>query len=187
MGNEAKIIPVDIGEVESNGSITVTRLRVTGANQFGKPEGEEGSKRTFQDVVEAFNWSLESPGYAHLFEIPLPNLNLSAHLIDDISSEDEKLVFSVNGNVGVSPRAVANHHSVSTDYRSFFSLNINLEPDQITLFERGVVWIGLGDPPGFMFNINPGKHTEKELVEGMEKMLHRVNRVTSDLLSGELA
>ena len=185
MSPEGNIVPVDIKELESNGNITVTRFRISGASRFGKPEGEIESKKTFQDAVKALTWNLESPEYAHKFEIPLPNLDLSAYLIGDQRSRDEKLVVHSNDKTGISPRSVAGHHSVSTDYTSFFYLNLDLEPSQSTLFDRGVVRLGLGDSPGFIFNINPGKHTEGELVEGMEKMLLRVNRVTSDLLSGE--
>lgn len=185
MSPEGNIVPVDIKELESNGNITVTRFRISGANRFGKPEGEIESKQTFQDAAKALNWSLESPEYAHKFEIPLPNLDLSAYLIGEQRSGDEKLVVSGYGRVGESPRTVDDHHSVSTDYTSFFYLDIKLELSQSTLFDRGVVWLGLGDSPGFIFHTNPGKHTEGELVEGIGKMLLRINRVTSDLLSGE--
>jgi len=185
MTAEGIIVPTDIKEIEPIGKIEITRIRISGANMFGKPEGEIEDKRTFQSPGVALDWTRESPGYSHRFEIPLPDMGLSAYLIGEQGSRDEKLVVSKNDNIRISPRSVAGHHSVSTDYQSFFYLNIQLESRQSALFDRGIVWVGLGDSPGLIFHINPGKHTKEELVEGINKMLQRVKTVTNDLLSGE--
>lgn len=183
---ENRLIPVDVKDLETQGMISVQRLRVTGANTFGRPDVEEAGEEYFMTLESALEWSMKSPEYAHLYNIPLPQLELSAELDGPRGVKGMETLIVKQGNmIGESPRSVEGHHAVSTDYQNFFNLVIHLEPGQGPIFDRGVVWVDLADnssPHALMFQINAGIHTRSELEGEILQMLVRANTVMNDLL-----
>lgn len=162
------------------------RLEVKGANQFGRPTVTEKDKQVFTDPSEAIRWALESPQHMHSFEIPLPGLQLEARLDRDNSDPvNEMLKISSHERSGQAPRSIDMHHAVSTDYINFLDLIVYLDTDQKNLFDRGVIWVELGNSPAKLtFNINPGSYNEGEIKDEISQMLTRVKVVLNDLLNG---
>ena len=108
-------------------TITVNRLRVTGANHFGRPKTEMADTQTFQDLRIALVWVAESPEYSHYFSIPLTGVQISGELFGPRYKDHEMLAIRHNGKVGESMRDVEGHHGVSTDHSDdFFDLIVNL-------------------------------------------------------------
>jgi hypothetical protein len=169
-------------------TITVSRDRVSGANQFGRPIAETLDSQTFQDLKGALIWTAESPEYSHYFSIPLTGVQMSGELYGPSYRGREMLAIRYNGKVGESMRDVERHHAVSTDYtEDFFDLIVYLEPNQGPLFDRGVVWVDIASKnpsPKLKFNINAGIHTPEEIETGIIQMASRVNQVLDDLVQG---
>lgn len=177
-----------IHEAEPRSSFRVNRLRVTGANQFGRPQAEEAGEQEFSNLLDAFRWSSKAPEYSHHFSTDIPKLDLRAQLTGPRISGPEMLAVNSNGKTGVSPRAVENHHAVSTDYTTFFNLIIYLDASQGPIFDRGVVWVEipqLTESPVLSFTINAGIHTAEELEKETLKMYVRVGQVLNDLVEKE--
>jgi len=185
---EKNLIPVESKDLERQGIIAVQRSRVMGANYLGCPSVEGVDEQYFTNLASALEWSAESPEYSHHFTIPLPELELSAELRGPRRVKDgEMLTVRHNGKIAESPRSVEGHHAVSTDYEDLLDLIIHLEPNQGSLFDRGVVWVDLSDnnsPHTLKFHINAGVHTSGEIEVGILQMLVRVNHVLDDLAKG---
>lgn len=186
---ENGIVPIDIKEFEPAEMITVQRTRVMSANVLGRPVVNILNNKSFKNLKEAFKWTCSSPEYSYYYEITLPNFEFSAKMGGRQRGNDETLIVTSKGKVGISPRSKDDHHGVSTDYSSFFNIVINLEHNQNTLFDRGLAWINLDindskAKPKLTFMINAGIHTDEELTVGIIQMLYRVDSVTKDLLNG---
>lgn len=185
--NENSIISInEQGEIEKRSTVRATRLRVAGANQFGKPMVRELGTFDFTTLTEALLWTSEAPEYAHYFAIPI-DLNLTGELFGARIPRHELLAIRQGDHPwGESPRMVDGHHSVSADpdTREIYTININLGLDQLALFDRGHAWVSLDSPNILSFSINAGLHTPDELRDGLIRMVSRTNQVMNDLLHG---
>ena len=184
---EDESVPLDAKELLKSANIRVTQTRITGVNQFGRPKGEFLEERIFETFQKAFEWNCQNSQYLHNFQYPVPTLQIAARLIGVSGSEDEKLVvYSRAEKPGVTPRSVAGHHSVSTNGHEVSSINIELLPNQHSLFERGLAWFILEEEvPSLMVSVKPGATEPYKLQAGFLRMTARVVSVLDDLTKGK--
>lgn len=175
-------------------NVTVERMRLSGANYFGRPIAEEvNGPRGFSNFDEMLSYMNEYPQYSYAVKVPLPALEMKAGIRQPRLKDrpyEERLLVKVGDKVFESPRTVEGHHSISTDFKTHFDICINLGVDQGVLFDRGLAWISMDINSNtnrlnhLVFNFNAGIHTKEELETGMSKLGQRVNEVLNDLLNG---
>ena len=184
---EDELIPKDPKELLKRANIRVTQTRITGVNQFGRPEGELLEERIFETFQKAFEWTCQNPQYLHNFQYPVPTLQIAARLTGVLGSGDEKLVvYSRPEKPGVTPRSAEGHHSVSANAHKVSSINIELLPNQHSLFERGLAWFILDEKvPSLMVLVKPGATEPYKLQAGFLMMTARVVSVLDDLTIGK--
>jgi len=98
-------------------------------------------------------------------------------------------VLSALGKTGSVPRSIDGHHGVSTDYKTFFNLIVNVGLREDPVFDRGCVWIDVFNPksPRLSVTLIPNKYEPEQLKERFAVMTERVVEVFRDILNSEPA
>ncbi|MBI4058302.1 hypothetical protein HY408_00900 [Candidatus Gottesmanbacteria bacterium] len=172
-------------EGDPQSKIKVVRYLSTGETSLGRPVGQPEEYKFFPSYVDALDWVAEGTHYNHHFEIRQP-YRIYAYLTGVPRVSDEQLIVRLFHNWGISPRSVAGHHAVSTDYDTFTTIIIENVGDE-QLFDRGLAWLNVTNPdqPILSFNLLGGvRNLPGDLVQGFNKMIDRVNEVLVDLGRG---
>lgn len=116
VSKESGIIPALISpEIDLYNLVSVSKVRISGGNEYGKPTCEIIEKKSINSFNDALCWCSQSAEYSYSFKIPLTGLMTTASLSDEESHSGQILTVCINNKTGKVPRSQENHHGVTTD------------------------------------------------------------------------